>query len=68
MPWMPDKASLKQGMNGTGSQTASLLSSELDIRAVEKRILSAAQDLNEILTLLSLLTVPSPLSLCNANC
>lgn len=58
MPWMPDQGPLNQGNNGgVDTQSLAAVSSESDIRAVEKRILSSTEHLNEILNLLALLTV-----------
>jgi len=58
MPWMPDQGPLKQGKNGgADTQFVAAISTESDIKAVEKRILSSTEHLNEILNLLALLTV-----------
>ena len=54
MPWMPDE----EGKNGgADTQSVTVISREPDIKAVEKRILSSTEHLNEILGLLALLTV-----------
>ena len=59
MPWMPDRMpSLPNGITN-GQKKAAIVRRQdhVDIKATEKRILSSAEQLNEILTLISLLRV-----------
>ena len=62
MPWMPDKMpSLPNGLSTATSDSVGTripeLKSQADIKAAEKRILSSAENLNEIISLVGLVNV-----------
>ena len=54
---MPDKIAPKQNGHANGVSKKEQAAQQVDIKALEKRILSSTEHLNEILALISLLSV-----------
>jgi hypothetical protein len=59
MPGMPDKIAQKHNGHANGVSKKEEAAQQVDIKALEKRILSSTEHLNEILALISLLSVAS---------
>jgi hypothetical protein len=59
MPGMPDKNKPKQNGHSNGSTKKKEATQGVDIKALEHRILSSTEHLNDILALSSLLSVAS---------
>ena len=57
MPSLPN--GLKTTTNGNAVQRTLELKNQADVKAAEKRILSSTENLNEILSLITLVDVPS---------
>jgi hypothetical protein len=62
MPWMPDKMpsllnEVRITTNESAAQRTLELKNQADVKAAEKRILSSTENLNEILSLITLVDV-----------